>query len=139
MIEKGFEVTGVDASKELLKIATKRSPGMKQLYGDIRTISIKDKYDGIIEWWCLFHLPREDQLKMISRFSHWLKPGGILEFSTGNSHYEGSSSAMLNQELYYYSCDPSLYEKALNDNGFILLLRESDQDQHLVWIAKKKD
>ena len=137
LIKKGFEVTGIDASKELLKIAKNKCPEMKQQYGDIRTIKINEKYDAILEWWCLFHLPKKDQLNMIARFSSWIKPGGILEFTTGDSDYEGSSSTMLDQELHYYSCDPKCYEQALEKNGFELLLRESDQKQHLVWIAKK--
>ena len=66
----------------------------------------------------------------------WLKKGGILEFTTGDRDYKGSSSDMLNQELDYYSLDPAFYEKYLTNNGFKILLRESDQDQHLVWIAK---
>jgi hypothetical protein len=44
---------------------------------------------------------------MIARFAQWLKPGGILEFTSGDSEYEGTNSDMLNQE------------------------------HHLVWIAKK--
>ena len=46
---------------------------------------------------------------------------------------------MLNQELCFYSLDPSVYEQYLKDNGFKILLRESDQDKHLVWIARKEN
>ena len=137
LLKNEFRVTGIDASKELLKIAKKNCPSMKCIYGDIRSVSIEEKYDGIIEWWCLFHLPKEDQIKMIARFSNWLKQDGILEFTTGDSEYEGSDNQMLDQELDFYSCDSKLYEKALKEQGFELLLKESDQDQHLVWIAKK--
>ena len=43
---------------------------------------------------------------------------------------------MLNQELAFYSLDPQLYEKYLRENDFKILLRENDQEQHLVWIAQ---
>ena len=112
---------------------------MKQIYGDIRNVNINEKFDGVIEWWCLFHLPKQDHQKMIQRFSGWLKQGGILEFTTGDSEYEGTDSNMLNQELSFYSLEPTLYEKYLEENGFKILLRESDQDQHLVWIVKKSE
>jgi hypothetical protein len=101
-----------------------------------RYVDIKEKFDAIIEWWCLFHIPKQDHENMISRFASWLKKGGILEFTTGDSEYEAKSSAMLDQELSFYSHDPSVYEKALKTNGFKLLLRENDQDQHLVWVAQ---
>jgi trans-aconitate methyltransferase len=136
LIKNDTDVTGVDSSRELLKIATKKCPKMHQIYGDIRTVEINQKFDGIIEWWCLFHLPKEDHERMIARFASWLKKGGILEFTTGDHEYAGTSSAMLNQELAYYSLDPALYEKYLLNNDFKILLRENDQDEHLVWIAK---
>jgi 2-polyprenyl-3-methyl-5-hydroxy-6-metoxy-1,4-benzoquinol methylase len=137
LIEQGFEVTGVDSSKELLKIASNKCPKMKTIYGDIRTVDIEQKFDAIIEWWCLFHIPKPDHAKIISRFSSWLKIDGILEFTSGDSEYQASSSSMLNQELNYYSLDPEAYKQLLLNNGFKLMLKENDQDQHLVWIAKK--
>jgi 2-polyprenyl-3-methyl-5-hydroxy-6-metoxy-1,4-benzoquinol methylase len=139
LIEHGFQVTGVDSSKELLKIAESKCPLMKTIFGDIRSIMIVQNFDAIVEWWCLFHIPKEDHAKIISRFASWLKQGGILEFTTGDHEYQGSSSAMLNQELNYYSHNPDFYEKALKENGFKLLLRESDQEQHLVWLAIRKE
>jgi len=137
LIEHGFQVTGVDSSKKLLKIAEDKCPLMQPIFGDIRSVGINQKFDAIVEWWCLFHLPKEDHAKMIARFASWLKKGGILEFTTGDSEYQESSSTMLNQELNFYSLNPDIYEKYLKDNGFKLLLRESDQEQHLVWLAKR--
>ena len=136
LIQNGCNVTGVDSSKELLSIAKSKCPAMKQIYGDVRTVNINQKFDGIIEWWCLFHLPKEDHKKMIARFASWLNKDGILEFTTGDSEYAASDSAMLNTELSFYSLDPIAYEQCLKRNGFKVLLREHDQEQHLVWIAQ---
>ena len=136
LINQGFQVTGIDASKNLLRIARQNCPNLKCVYGDIRTVELKRKYDAVLEWWCLFHLPKSDHAKMISRFASWLKPGGLLEFTTSDLEYEGSSSEMLGQELCFYSLAPNVYEKELRQNGFKLLLRDNDQEQHMVWIAK---
>lgn len=135
-LEKGFHVTGVDGSKELLKIAQSRHQKLKCLFGDIRTVEIAERYDAVLEWWCLFHLPKEDHSLMIARFASWLKPGGYLEFTTGNADYEGSSDAMLKQPLDFYSLAPDQYETLLKKNGFKLLLKEQHQEQNLVWIAQ---
>lgn len=113
-------------------------PSMKQIYGDVRTVTLDKQYDGIIEWWCLFHLPKSDHEKMFSRFASWLKRGGILQFTSGDAEYQDSSSSMLNQELFFYSLDPDYYERYLKDNGFEILLKEYNQDQHLVWMARLK-
>jgi 2-polyprenyl-3-methyl-5-hydroxy-6-metoxy-1,4-benzoquinol methylase len=137
ILKHGFKVTGIDGSKELLAIAKSNYSKMECIYGDVRSIKIEKKYDALIEWWCLFHLPKEDQLKMITRFSLWLKNSGVLEFTTGDSDFEAYNNDMLNQELAFYSCDAKLYEKALRKAGFKLLLKEYDQPGHLVWIAQK--
>ena len=136
LIEQGFKVTGVDGSKELLTIANQKCPGMHTVLGDIRTVKLNNKFDALLEWWCLFHIPKEDHEKMITRFAKWIKPGGILEFTTGDEDYEHKSSDMLNQELAFYSLEPKVYEKHLKENGFKILLREHDQEHHLVWIAQ---
>ncbi len=112
---------------------------MRGLYGDVRTIEFNETVDTIVEWWCIFHLPKSDHELMIARFAQWLKSGGILEFTSGDSEFERTDSNMLNQGLHFYSLDPQIYEQHLKKYGFEILLKQSDQDQHLVWIAKKND
>lgn len=136
LIKHGFQVTGLDGSKELLKIAQKNCPSMELILGDIRLVTLVKQYEAIIEWWCLFHVPKQDHALMIARFAQWLKKDGILEFTTGDCDYEGKNSTMLDQELSFYSYAPHVYEKYLKDNGFKILLSESDQESHRVWIAR---
>lgn len=138
LISNGLKVTGIDASKELLKIAKVKCPKMKTMLGDMRAISLQQQFDGVLEWWSLFHVPKSDHEKMISRFASWLRTGGVLEFTTGDEEYEDTSSDMLNHPLSFYSLAPIIYEKYLKKNGFKILLRENDQSQHFVWLAKKK-
>ena len=135
--EQQFKVIGIDASEKLLGIAKRNHPSMNFIFGDIRTVEINKTFDAVLEWWCLFHLPKEDQLKMFPRFARWLKPNGILEFTTGGSEYEGIHTDMLNQPLLFCSHDTWVYEKALKENNFEVLLKESDQKDHLAWIAGK--
>jgi len=40
LIEHGFQVTGVDGSKELLNIAKLKCPGLHTVYGDIRSVTL---------------------------------------------------------------------------------------------------
>lgn len=137
LIEQGFDVTGIDGSQKLLDIAKEKCPKMKGILGDVRLVTLNEKYDAVVEWWCLFHIPKQDHEMMIHRFSEWLKPNGILEFTSGDAAYETASSDMLNQELHFYSLDPSEYEKYLKHYNFTIILKESDQPDHLVWIAQK--
>lgn len=135
-IEKGFQVTGIDGSKKLLEIAKEKNPSMNLIYGDVRTIKLAQQYDAIVEWWCLFHVPKLFHEDMIIQFSRWIKKSGIVEFTTGDRAYEDTSSDMLHQPLSFYSLEPMVYEKYLKKHGFKILLRESDQPNHLVWIVQ---
>ncbi|MBS0286693.1 MAG: class I SAM-dependent methyltransferase [Proteobacteria bacterium] len=137
LIEKGFEVTGIDGSQKLLDIAKELCPKMKGVLGDVRSVTLAEKFDAVVEWWCLFHIPKQEHEMMIHRFSEWLKPKGILEFTSGDAAYEAASSDMLDQELHFYSLEPTEYEKYLKQHNFKIILKESDQPEHLVWIAQK--
>lgn len=61
LINHGFQVTGVDSSKELLKIADEKCPKMKTILGDIRNVEIEHQFDAVVEWWCLMHVPRRSR------------------------------------------------------------------------------
>ena len=111
---------------------------MEIIYGDMRTVEINQQFDGIIEWWALFPVPKKDHALMISRFASWLKKGGFLEFTTGDTKCHLRTSEMLKQELNFYSLHPDAYEKALKENGLKLILKEYDQAEHLVWLARKE-
>lgn len=137
LISKGLKVTGVDGSKELLNIANDKNPSMETILCDVREYDPQELYDGIIEWWCLFHIPVDHQLEMIGKFYQWLKPGGILQFTSGEIAFEGSDSCMLNESLDFYSGDKAQYLEAIESYDFTLLSCKSDQDNHLVWTAKK--
>jgi trans-aconitate methyltransferase len=137
LIEQGFQVTGIDGSEKLLAIAKEKCPQMRTLLGDVREIKLAETFDAVLEWWCLFHIPKADHEKMIARFAQWIKPNGFLEFTSGDGAYEDSNANMLNQPLQFYSLDPKDYEKFLKQYGFKIISKEYDQPGHLVWVAQK--
>jgi SAM-dependent methyltransferase len=137
LIERDFKVTGVDGSKKLLEIAKINVPHMLGIYSDIREFYSKTLFDGIIEWWCLFHLPVFDQFKMLEKFYQWLKPGGILQFTSGAKNYRGRSNDMLDEYLLFFSADYLAYEEKLKELNFKIISCQSDQENHLVWLVKK--
>lgn len=136
--QHGLVVTGIDASRELLKIAKQKFSNLQWIYGDMRTISHNKKYDAVIAWDSFFHLPKVDQELMFLRFANWLKNKGQLLFTTGDAESEIINSEMLGQVFSFYSLEPKVYKKLLEKQHFKMLLCEKDQDEepHLVWIAE---
>lgn len=72
---RGFEVAGVDASKEMLDHARLNNPDSVILEADVDEIPLPDaSFDIILSIEVLRHLPRS--AKAISEMSRLLKPGG---------------------------------------------------------------
>lgn len=135
---RGFELTGVDASAAMLAIARERFPGTRFLQGDMRDLALDRKFDAVIAWHSLFHLPHEDQRAMFAAFAHLLHPGGLLMFTSGSEHGE-SWSDNGGQMLYHASLDAGEYRGLLERHGFHLLCHTADDAAcggATVWIAQ---
>lgn len=74
--ERGYEVAGVDASKEMLEHARLNNPDSVILEADVEEIPLPDaSFDIILSIEVLRHLPRS--AKTIAEMSRLLKPGGF--------------------------------------------------------------
>lgn len=74
--KRGFQVAGVDASKEMLIHARKNNPESEVLEADVEEIPFPDEsFDIILSIEVLRHLPRS--AKTISEMERLLKPGGF--------------------------------------------------------------
>jgi len=120
--EKGFNVTGVDLSEEMLKIAAQNCPNAKFRLMDIRQLNFDNQYfDGV--WACaaLLHIPKREIPPLISGVSRVLKRGGIFYIIVK----EGDGERFVKDERYggdimkFYSYFKSgELEAILNERGF---------------------
>ncbi len=77
MLAEGFVADGLDASAALAAEAGRRY-GLSVRVADFRTLSYRQRYDGI---WCAFalqHASREDRPQIFERIHTALRPGGQL-------------------------------------------------------------
>src|SRR5579863_3166678 len=74
LAERGFSVTGVDLSAQMLKLAKDFAPTCTFLQADLRKIPLNDHcVDGI--WCCasILHLERSEALQALTEFKRLLK------------------------------------------------------------------
>lgn len=138
LAERRFEVTGVDASTAMIAIARTRFPGTRLLVGDMRTLALERKFDALIAWHSLFHLPHDDQRAMFAAFAQWLHSGGILMFTSGSAYGE-TWSENGGEALYHASLDADEYRRLLAQHGFAVLRHAQDDAScggATVWIAQ---
>jgi len=79
LLRRRYECVGVDASREMLRVARRRLPGIRLHRADMRTFALGRRFDVVS---CLFsavgHLDTERDLeRAFSRFADHLKPGGV--------------------------------------------------------------
>jgi SAM-dependent methyltransferase len=90
LAEAGFDVDGLDYSKDLLDIATERGTGKTLRYtrGDMRKLPARwtGRFDAVLNLFTSFgfFLDPKDDAKVIREFARVLKPGGTLLWHGGN-------------------------------------------------------
>jgi len=91
LLDVGYRVTAVDASREMLDIATATVPEANLIHGDLLNIDFPRRFDGIVAWDSIFHIARKNHAAMFARFARWLSPGGVLLLSLGGSEWEDTA------------------------------------------------
>jgi len=82
MVSEGFEVIGVDLSKEMLKLGKQKFPKIEFRHGDIRKLDFPpNSFDGILASCSLIHIPKKDVPALIKKFHQILKKDGAIYFA----------------------------------------------------------
>lgn len=97
--KKHFKTTGVDISEGMLEIGRRLNPEVTYLYGDMRTMRLKERFDAVVIPDSIGHMTTKGDLRqaILTAYTH-LKPGGVLlivtliseEFRENNFVYTGS-------------------------------------------------
>jgi ubiquinone/menaquinone biosynthesis C-methylase UbiE len=85
LLERGYEITGVDISENMLKTA-KEKCNSKFIKGDIRDTSINDRFDACIAMFAVMGYITEnsDIVKALNNIRKHLKKNGIFIFDVWN-------------------------------------------------------
>ncbi len=119
-------VTGVDISKSQLELARQNVPSAHFICGDIMAQTFPDaSFDAIVAYYSLFHVPRDEQVVLLSRFKRWLRPDGYLLATLANSDHPGYTEPdFFGTTMYWSHFDSHGYYTLLERLGFDVLLRD---------------
>jgi SAM-dependent methyltransferase len=134
----GYSVTGVDVSPGMLAFARRRHPGVDFFEADIATWSANGRFELVLAWDSIFHIPRAAQAAIVGRLCDLLADGGVLLFTAGGVDSE-IRGEMAGQTFGYGSLADVDYLRILGDRGCSCVLMQRDQypEVHLVIIAQK--
>lgn len=137
-LQKGFQVTGVDASHKMLDLARVYVPTAKLIFADMRNLKLDETFDALILWHSSFHLPIEDQRILFPLLKDHANPGAILVFTSGPDLGEawGENGGV---DLYHASLSQNEYKALLEENGFNIIsldVNDSKSGGATVWISR---
>ena len=135
---QGLKMTGVDFSPTFISLCRDRLPGHTWIVGDMRALSLKRSFEGILAWDSFFHLKPADQRKMFQVFREHAAPSAVLMFNTGPSHGEAIGHYR-GDPLYHASLDPAEYARLLDGIGFKIVAHVVEDPQaggRTVWLAQ---
>ena len=123
---KGFSVTGIDVSTEMIKLAGRNHPEHKFIVQDICSWETDQQFNFIVAWDSIFHLPLGMQKPVVSKLCRLLAKDGVLIYTFGNAY--GEHTHQWHDDTFYYS-SIGINEnmQLLINNGMSVLHLELDQ------------
>src|SRR4030095_13278860 len=84
-LQRGYRVTGIDQSLEMLRIAKTVVPDAQLIHGDIVQVEFGEGFAAAIAWDAAFHVARKHHATLYQKLARALTPGGRLLLSVGGS------------------------------------------------------
>jgi SAM-dependent methyltransferase len=141
-----FEVTGIDISERQIELARRIVPGATFIHGDMATQAFPaGRFDAVVAFFSIFHLPREEHGEVYGRIASWLRPGGYLVASTGVYSDPGTVEEDWLGAPMYWSFYPSARSlEMIRTSGLEVLesreetSNEDGQPARFLWLAARK-
>lgn len=141
-----FQVTGVDISARQLELARRNVPQARLIQADMAELHLAPgSYDGIVSFFALFHVPRDEQPRLWIKMAGWLRPGGLLVASMGTQSSAGDvEEDWLGAPMYWSGYDRETNLRMVREVGLEILRAEVETVEEFgdtvsfVWIVARK-
>jgi ubiquinone/menaquinone biosynthesis C-methylase UbiE len=118
LVECGFNVTGIDFSKNMLRLARKNAPKAKFVLKDMTKLDFEaDSFDGLTALYSIIHVPREKHSSLFQSFHRILKPDGIMLICLGPDEWE-ATEMYHGTKMFWSGYSPEKALQLLKKAGF---------------------
>lgn len=150
MLDRNFEVVGIDYSKEMLVTAEKMVPNGSFRFMDMRSLHFEgSSFDGLLVAYSLIHIPSEDIPKTLREFYRVLKSDGYIEIiaQKGQADKIIDEPFMPSEKMFFNFFTKDRLKDFLKKSGFVIEYQEetdsqdpdSASDKVIYTIAKKSE
>jgi cyclopropane fatty-acyl-phospholipid synthase-like methyltransferase len=136
LVDHGCEVLGVDVSDEQVRRARDLVPEARFERADIGAWDPGGaRFDAIVSFYALIHVPRDDLRALVPRLATWLRPGGQLIATVGAVDWTAVED-YLGSPMFWDTTDPETTITWLEAAGFDIVdhrfVPEGDSGHELV-------
>ena len=147
-LSEEFKVIGVDISEKQIELAKQNAPKANFNCEDMTKINYPDEYfDGILSFYAIIHVPRDEHYDLLSNFYRMLKfNGAVLLIFQSNNDPESYEENFFDRgvRMYWSGFDKNANLSMLKDIGFKIIwsksIKESPkwgESSHLYVFAEK--
>jgi predicted TPR repeat methyltransferase len=116
-----FRLTGVDLSREQLRLAAAQLPDATLVHGDMLLVELPDAaFDAVLSLYVLNHLPRELLPQLFGRIHGWLKPGGAMLVTLGASELPTWQGEWLGVPMHFSGHEADENRRLVGAAGFAI-------------------
>ncbi len=103
LVKKGFEVTGIDFSEEMIKLAKEQVPTAKFFVKDIKkSLDFGDSFDGVFAQAVLLHIPKNEVVDVLKNITSPLKSNGYFYVAVKELRQGGKDEEIVKENDYGY-------------------------------------
>lgn len=137
---------GVDASTEMVAVATQNAPKARFLVADMRRLVLPaGEFDAVVALYSIIHVPRIDQPALFSEIHRWLRPSGYLVTCLSSEDLPaGHDDDWLDAgPMFWSGYDADTNLRLLAESGFeiveanILAQMEGDEEVRFLWVTAR--
>lgn len=146
LLAERFDILGVDISARQLEIARREVPGATYLHADMASLDFPpERFDGVVAFFSLIHVPRDEHAGLLARIAGWLRPGGLLVASLGYRDTPGDiEDDWLGAPMYFSHWDAATNQRLVMEAGLrIISARAETADEDgapvtFLWVMAEK-
>ncbi|MGJ5816726.1 class I SAM-dependent methyltransferase [Paludibaculum fermentans] len=134
LIERGFQVYGVDASQAMVEGFRARFPGVP-----VQCSSVDDSdffgrsFDAVVAWGVVFLLAEDAQRRLLAKIGGVLRSGGLLLFTAPRQRCSWSDAMTGERSV---SLGDEEYQRVLESAGLVVTGTESDEGENHYYLAR---